>query len=168
MCNKTQSSFRLILQGLLFIGLLVCSLLAGSCSGSDCSLGGEPMLRFTFINSRTHAPVKLFDSLSVTALDTDTILINRDKHIDHISLPLSYTAPQTTFVLHYSRLLQDTIRLTHENSPHFISTDCGIAMFHKLTNITYTQILIDSIRLVNSDVNDYEKENYRIYYTPDK
>lgn len=161
---KRKSGFQISQLIILAIGCILME----ACAENNCSPGGQSVVRMTFINSLTKEPVTLFDSLTVTALGTDSILINRDSHIDHLSLPLSYTDNETHFVLHYNRILRDTINLTHENIPHFISTDCGVGMFHKLTNLSYTQILIDSIRLVNSDVNDYEKENYRIYYTPDE
>ncbi|RGN47360.1 MULTISPECIES: DUF6452 family protein [unclassified Bacteroides] len=138
-----------------------------SCSENDCSLGGRPSVRFSFMNSKTHAIVNLFDSLTVTALDTDSILLNRGKGINHITLPLSYVNEETTFVLHYSRFLRDTIWVKHENYPHFISMDCGISMFYTLKEVQYTTYLLDSITLVNPDINDNEKDNYHIYYTPD-
>ena len=45
--------------------------------------------------------------------------------------------------------------------------DCGISMFYTLKEVQYTTYLLDSITLVNPDINDNEKDNYHIYYTPD-
>lgn len=154
------------LFGILLLSFFIFNLIA--CSENDCSLGGQPSVRFAFINSRTNTRVSLFDSLTVTALKTDSILLNRLEGIDHITLPLSYVSDTTTFILHYSRFLRDTIEVFHENYPHFISIDCGINMFYHLKNADNTSILIDSIRLINPNVNDNEKDNYRIYYTPDE
>ncbi len=154
------------LIGMLLLSFFILTLTG--CSENDCSLGGRPSARFAFIDSRTNTRVSLFDSLTVTALGTDSILLNRLKGIDHITLPLSYVGDTTTFVLHYSRFLRDTIEVFHENYPHFISIDCGVSMFYHLKDVNNTSILIDSIRLVNSDINDNEKDNYRIYYTPDE
>lgn len=150
--------------GILLLSFFIFNLIA--CSENDCSLGGRPSARFAFIDSRTNTRVSLFDSLTVTALETDSILLNRLKGIDHITLPLSYVSDTTTFILHYSRFLRDTIEVFHENYPHFISIDCGINMFYHLKKVDNTSILIDSIRLVNPDIDDNEKDNYRIYYTP--
>ena len=139
-----------------------------ACSDSDCSLGGRPSVRFAFVNSLNRAPVSLFDSLTVTAFDTDSVLVNRERGIDHVTLPLSYSASTTTFVLHYSRFLRDTITVMHTNHPHFISIDCGISMFYHLDGLEHTSILLDSIQLIDPDIDDNEKNNYRIYYTPDE
>lgn len=158
--NKMKGIFFI----LLFHTILSCFL---SCSENDCSLGGRPSARFTFLNSKNGKVINLFDSLTVTALGTDSILLNRGKAINHIILPLSYVNQETTFILHYTRFLRDTIWVTHENFPHFISIDCGVSMFYHLRQIQYTTFLLDSILLVNPDINDNEKENCRIYYTPD-
>lgn len=136
-----------------------------ACSESDCSIEGQPTARFSFFDSRTHSQVSLFDSLTVTALGTDSVLLNREKGIDHLSLPLSYTESTTRFVLHYTHTLRDTLTVSHLNRPHFISMDCGISMFHTLEHVAHTTVLIDSVCLTNPDINDHEKENYRIYYT---
>lgn len=136
-----------------------------SCSESDCSLGGRPAVRFNFIDSKKHTQVSLFDSLTVTALGTDSILLNRVKAINHITLPLNYVEKETTFILKYTRFVHDTLWVEHENYPHFISMDCGISMFYHLKNIRYTTNLIDSIALRNSDIDDNEKENFQIFYT---
>ena len=149
-----------------FLGML--PLAFSACSESDCSLSGRPSVRFAFVNSLDHAPVSLFDSLTVTALGTDSVLVNRERGIDHLTLPLDYSAGTTTFVLHYSRFLRDTITVAHTNHPHFISIDCGISMFYHLDGLEHTSILLDSIQLVNPDIDDNEKNNYRIYYTPDE
>lgn len=163
---RIKTRTRQFLTGSLLLSFFLFNLTA--CSENDCSLEGRPSVRFAFIDSRTNARVNLFDSLTVTALKTDSILLNRLKGINHISLPLSYISDTTTFILHYSRFLRDTIEVFHENYPHFISMDCGISMFYHLKGIDNTSILIDSIQLVNPDINDNEKDNYRIYYTPDE
>lgn len=157
------------MKGLPFIPLLfyIAAFCFSSCSENDCSMGGRPSARFTFINSKNGGIINLFDSLTVTAFGTDSILLNRGKAINHITLPLSYVDHETTFVLHYTSFLRDTIWVTHENFPHFISMDCGIDMFYQLREIRYTTLLLDSISVVNPDIDDNEKENCRIYYTPD-
>lgn len=162
---KDRTKKRQWLAGMLTLFVL---LMVWSCSESDCSLNGQSSIRFVFVNSRNGAVVSLFDSLTVTALSTDSVLLNRERGINHITLPLNYTGETTTFVLHYTRFLRDTLRITHENYPHFISLDCGISMYYQLKDISYTTMLIDSVRLINPEIDDNEKDNYRIYYTPDE
>lgn len=139
--------------------------LMSGCSESDCSLGGRPAARFNFIDSKKHTLVSLFDSLTVTTLGTDSILLNKVKAINHITLPLNYVEKETTFILKYNRFVYDTLWVEHENYPHFISMDCGISMFYHLKNVKYTTNLIDSIALRNPDIDDNEKENFQIFYT---
>lgn len=162
--QRTENKMKGIVFILFFYAIIFCF---PSCSENDCSLGGRPSARFTFLNSKNNKVISLFDSLTITALGTDSILLNRGKSINHIILPLSYVDQETTFILHYTKLLRDTIWVTHKNFPHFISMDCGISMFYQLREIQYTTFLLDSILLVDPNINDNEKENCRIYYTTD-
>lgn len=145
--------------------VLLGTFLVSACSESDCSLGGRPSARFNFIDSKSKKQVSLFDSLTITSSGTDSILLNRAKSINHATLPLSYIAKETTYILKYNRELRDTIWLRHKNIPHFVSMDCGVDMFYEIDSVGYTKYGLDSIVLRNADINDTEKENFQIYYT---
>ena len=148
-----------------FVVVLLGVLLLSACSENDCSLGGRPSARFNFIDAESKKQVSLFDSLTITSIGTDSILLNRAKSINHVTLPLNYIATETTYILKYNRELHDTIWLKHKNIPHFISMDCGVDMFYEIDSVGYTKHGLDSIVLRNADINDTEKENFQIYYT---
>lgn len=80
-----------------------------------------------------------------------------------MSLPLSYTS-QTTFVMHYSETLCDTIELTHKNLPFVSNIECGTLMFHEVESMRYTTNVLDSVVLVNPNIDNEEKTNFNIYY----
>ena len=98
-----------------FISFFIVGLLAlctmGACSENDCSLGGRPSARFNFLDSETNKLVSLFDSLTITSLGTDSILLNRGSAINYVTLPLSYVATETTYILKYTKDVHDTIWL---------------------------------------------------------
>ena len=151
---------------LLFPFLMFC-LLTQSCEESDCSLSTISHARFDFLDSKTHKAVKLTNGVMVSgtttienSLVTDT-LFNRAE--SYMSVPLSYTN-QTTYVMHYSETLRDTIWLTHKNIPFVSDIECGAMMFYQVESFDYTNHVLDSATLVNPVINNEEKKNFNIYY----
>ena len=57
----------------------------------------------------------------------------------------------------------NTICIKKENYPHFESVDCQAAYFHKITAVSSTQHIIESIHLNNPDVNYDTNENIHLY-----
>lgn len=93
------------------------------------------------------------------------ILINRMYGAESIQLPLSYSTQEDTFFLMYSQKLIDTLWVKHQNMPYFTSMECGSVMHYVLLDIQSTNHLIDSIKILNPNINNVLKENVKIYYT---
>ncbi len=151
--------------------VLLSSILFGcliqSCSESDCSLLTTSLARFEFLDSKTHKAVELTEGAMITGiielgdtLDIDTVF-NQAK--SYMSVPLSYTS-QTTYVMHYTETLRDTIRVIHKNIPFVSDIECGAMMFYQVESIGYTTNVLDSVILVNPEINNEEKKNFNIYY----
>lgn len=150
-----------------FFGLFLCLIFGlgiSACSEeNDCSLTSRSMGRFNFLTKSTLAEKKI-DTLSVTALNTDSVLVNKDVLATYESLPLSYTSNTTTFIFHYSETERDTLWVSHQNIAHFVSMECGTTMFHHLDSVRCTYNIIDSIAISNPEIDNNEKENIRIFY----
>ena len=104
------------------------------------------------------------DSLTVTAYGTDSIIINKQKRVHDISLPLRYTADSTKLVFEYSRNKRDTVVIRHSNTPYFLSMDCGYQMKQSITSIRHTRISLDSVHIANKEAGIYGKENIKLFY----
>ena len=105
-----KSLIRLIISGALLCPIISIAI---SCSEeADCSMATRAMLQCTLY---TIDPVTqmvendTLDSLTVTAYGTDSIIINNQKKVHDISLPLRYTADSTKLVFRYSKVTADTI-----------------------------------------------------------
>lgn len=76
--------------------------IGSSCSDeNDCSLAGRPMMYCTLytLDEITDDRVKdTLDSLTITALGTDSIILNNEKNVHTLMLPLRYTSDTTVFV----------------------------------------------------------------------
>ena len=94
----------------LFLILFVAGIAIGthtSCSeDSDCSIAGRAMINGTLYRmpapSETILQNDTLDSLTVTALGTDSIIINNQKKVHTLSLPLRFTSDSTVFIFYYA------------------------------------------------------------------
>ena len=109
-----------------------------SCSDeNDCSLAGRPMMYCTFKSiDKTLVPNVIandtLDSLTITALGTDSIILNNEKKVHKVMLPLRYTSDSTIFILRYDPVRNwdnaDTLYIVQQNTPYFQSMECGYMM----------------------------------------
>lgn len=173
---------------------IILSLLVGacalihSCSTSDCPLTTVSVAHFDFLDSETHstytfstafdvtgfilADVTVYDTLSDGTIQERIVrdsVLNDTIYNDAsttMSLPMGYTE-LTTYVLHYTERMRDTIRVAHKSTPYLEDIECGTMMFYTVENVTYTTNRLDSITIINPNINNEEKQNFIIYYRSD-
>lgn len=140
------------------------------CGESDCSLTTVSLARFDFLDSQTHGGVGITSGATITGIVQleDTILTDTiyNKAETSMTLPLSYTN-RTTYVMHYTETIRDTIELTHKNIPYVSDIECGTMMFYKVESVKYTTYALDSVVIINPNINNEEKKNFYIYFRVD-
>lgn len=110
---------------LVILGAILCPIIsiAISCSEeADCSMTARPMVNCILyrVDPETqYVENDTLDSLTVTAYGTDSIIINNQKKVHDISLPLRYTEDSTKLIFKYSRNKSDTMVIRHTNTPLF-------------------------------------------------
>lgn len=151
----------------IFILLAVLAFLPGCGGETDCPLNTISVARFEFLDSKTHQSVQITNGATVTGiasvdgtLDIDTVF---NQAQSYMSVPLSYT-DQTTFVIHYTETMRDTIEVTHRNIPYVSDIECPAMMFYEVENMRYTTNALDSVKLVNPQITNEERINFNIYY----
>ena len=139
-----------------------------SCSEeADCSIATRAMMQSYYYTLDPETEVvsnDTLDSLTVTAFGTDSIIINNQKKVHDLSLPLRYTADSTELVLRYSKTLTDTLVVYQTNTPYFLSMDCGYQMKQSIKDVNYSRHSLDSIRIVNKEAGIYGTENLKLFY----
>ena len=139
-----------------------------SCSEeADCSMATRVMMQCYFYTLDPETEVvsnDTLDSLTVTAFGTDSIIINNQKKVHDLSLPLRYTADSTVLVFRYSKTLTDTLIVYQTNTPYFLSMDCGYQMKQSIKDVNYSRHSLDSIRIVNKEAGIYGTENLKLFY----
>ena len=143
-----------------------------SCSSTDCPLNNVVRAYYTIYSSSTREKQTITDTLSITA--ADSVVLNKAINISSFNLPMSYGLSEDTLYFKFASSkasATDTVFIAHTNIPHFVSLDCGTAIFHKITGIHWTKrtptenlpIAIDSIFVSKSDVNYDQTENFKVY-----
>ena len=131
MKNLIRIFLILLLSVVLSVSTVRCS------DENDCSLAGRPMMYCTFKSiDKTLVPNVIandtLDSLTITALGTDSIILNNEKKVHKVMLPLRYTSDSTIFILRYDPVRNwdnaDTLYIVQQNTPYFQSMECGYMM----------------------------------------
>lgn len=154
--------------------LWLACLFFSACEEDNCPPNALSYATFSFVNEKGEK-VAYKDSLTVvgctefSTLNTsrDTI-INRQTNTSILSLPLSY-GKQTIFLLHYMNIGKtDTLIIRHDSNPAITNIECGSMMFHRITQVETRASILDSLVIINPVVDNYEKENCKIYFTADR
>ena len=152
--------------------ILLLAAMAG-CTSIDC-----PVQNLVYTNYMLMKPDGTADTLGVDTMwiwsqradGTDTLLVSSlcGSSATSFSLPISYTQPEDVICTMVAdttgTIWLDTIRILKENYPHFESVDCQAAYFHKITAVSNTRRIIDSVVINKPDVNyDATTEHFYLY-----
>ena len=149
--------------------LLLPALFFPACEVENCPPNALAFAHFSFVDQYGRA-VMYTDTLTVIGqIDSgdstiNDTLINRDTEIGELSIPLSY-GEQTRFILSYNGRSRDVITVNHRNIPYFMNLDCGTMMFYEVTSAESTTRMLDSLVITNPNIDNNEKENFKIYFT---
>lgn len=119
---------------------------------------------FYTLNENGMAVNDTLDSLTITAFGTDSVILNNQKEVRNLMLPLRYTVDSTVLVFRYSRVTTDTLILYHTNTPYFLSMDCGYQMQQEVTGARYSRHRLDSIYISYNEAGIDGRENIKMFY----
>ncbi len=156
---------------------IILSLLFGllaSCNNSDCTLSNVVRSFYVFVNSETGTTATIGDTLTVTALPADTVLLNRSTKFSKLSLPMGYVQNVDSFRFKFKTkagVVIDTVCIEHTNTPHFESLDCGVSIFHVVKRVTVSKrkptkdfpTAIDSIVIINPKVTYEANDHFKVF-----
>ena len=154
---------------LILAGVLLCPAIGfmASCSEeADCSMNERAMTNCGIytIDADGFIANDTLDSLTVTAFGTDSIIVNNQKGVNDLTLPLRYTVDSTILVFRYSRYTTDTLVIHHTNTPYFLSMDCGYQMLQSVSEIRSSRHRLDSIYISYNEVGIDGRENIKMFY----
>lgn len=155
--------------------IIVVLLLLAACSSIDCPMNNLVYTQYQLMRADGQADT-LSDTLTVYTNrhdGSDSVIINLEVGAKVLDLPISYAQAVDSFFIVTKDTLtktvfRDTLTVEKENRIHFESTDCGVSYFHKLTSVNSTKHRIDSVRIINPDVNyETSRKHFYIYFSPE-
>ncbi len=162
---KTINNIQATLTALLLLILVSCD------NGADCNINNVAYNRIqlysaiagndTIGSDKYSYPDTLTVKLVING--NDSIIINRLVGASELQLPVCFTQECDTLVMEYSNAGNDTLYIEHTNIPYFVSSDCGMAMYHHLTGLKHTNNLIDSAAINEAFINYDWNENIKLY-----
>ena len=145
---------------------LLASIIQACSEEPDCSMTARGWLQCNFytLSEDGRAVNDTLDSLTITAFGTDSVILNNQKEVHNLMLPLRYTVDSTVLVFRYSRVTTDTLILYHTNTPYFLSMDCGYQMQQEVTGARYSRHRLDSIYISYNEAGIDGRENIKMFY----
>jgi hypothetical protein len=134
-----------------------------SCSSGTCYEDTIPVVVTDIYSSETKKTVTC-DSIKITGISLygDTLITDETSVSEFkFSLDPVNTISKLIFLLD---AVADTVSITYTSSPHFISPGCGYTFFNQITNIEWTEHIIDSLKIDNQSITLDGQKNLRLYY----
>ncbi len=116
-----------------------------------------------FINGKTQNPIA-FDSLTVQGVGADSILMNNQKKVNKLSLPLRTDTTATSFLLTSGSSYKETITIYHTPAPYFVSMACGCFVYHTIDTIETTNMRLTQAEILNTAVQNTPEDNIRLFF----
>jgi len=154
--------------------VIILSLLVCACSSIECPINNIPTCGYAVTKS-TGKQDTLADTLSIYALradGSDTCLLNKSVSTKKFSIPMSHTNDEDVLLFYVASRYNDstmyyyydTVRVRKTNQAHFESVDCSPNYFHTITDVSWTQNLIENIDLIQQEVTYDSTTNFNIVF----
>ena len=152
------------------IGLFVLLAVLAACEPDktcrqDVDVNATILLKGTFIDTAGVASsFTTWDSITVQGVGSDSVLYDNEKSVSKLLVPLRIDKNVTAYALTW-RGKTDTLYMWHDNTQRFISMACGCVVYHTIESVAGRSVWMDSLKLVNSAVENIEQDNVQVYVT---
>jgi len=103
-----------------------------------------------------------YDSIAQNYVYVDSNLFIKSKLTSKIYLPLHKFKVESKYEVTFNKT-KDTITVLHENADQFLSLECGCIKIHTIDTVLTTNHFVDSIRIINHNVNTNNAENIHLF-----
>lgn len=159
--------------------LVLCSFFSACTEDTTCrkdmAVNMVVTLQADSLNEKQHnVRYTSWDSITVQIVGENTILWDNKKGVKQLPLFLHPTsqAPNlpetetnsviTAFTMTY-HLQTDTLYVEHTPRQYFVSLACGCAIYHTILNAWSSDHRVDSVQIINANVENAVQENLRIH-----
>lgn len=161
------------MRRLLFILVVALLGIVVGCSSNECLDNQNSLPVASFWSSDASPRQVAVDSLYVTAVGAPGDALVTDSTLTPISqlyLPFDIDKPQTSFRFEYQQKalkeagITDVVTFHYDAEPHFASIACGAVIYYKITDITHSSNLIDSVTCPEGVITNKAGANINIYF----
>lgn len=160
-----KSFFHIIAAALLAVTLHT------GCNSTGCTENQNSVPLAGFYSMSTGDGISV-DSLAIGGVGApnDSLLVGPSERASQVYLPLRSTETSTTFVIKYMQKalaqygLEDHITFYYESSPWFASEECGAMYHYRITRVSHTSQLLDSVGISDSLITNIERETIGLYF----
>lgn len=153
-----------------YIALVVCTMMIVACTtDTTCRQDMEVAMGVTLhadsLNDKGLA-VKYtkWDSITVETVGSNGIgiVVDNKKGLSKLTLPMRPDTTRTAYIITFHEQT-DTLFVEHTQRQYFVSLACGCAIYHTITNAWSTDWRVDSVVILNANVENAVQDNLRIY-----
>lgn len=145
--------------------------LTSGCNTSGCMENRSSVPLAGFYNASDGAAISL-DSIEISGENApgDSVLSPAGATVSKIYLPMRSTEDVTTWIFAYRwkaldyPALNDTITFQYSTTPYFASEECGVIYKYRITALSHTSHLIDSVGISDSLITNTDIERIKIYF----
>lgn len=142
----------------------------GGCSTDGCLNNQNSLPLAGFYSSSTGLPISI-DSVDIGGVGAphDSLLHSTGTPAGEIYLPFRSASNLTSFYFHYTQSnissdeFNDTVTFRYDSEPFFASEECGAMYRFRITDVTYTRHLIDSVGITDSLVTNVDLQRIKIF-----
>ena len=105
-----------------------------------------------------------WDSITVETVGSNGIgiVVDNKKGLSKLTLPMRPDTTRTAYIITFHEQT-DTLFVEHTQRQYFVSLACGCAIYHTINNAWSTDWRVDSVVILNANVENAVQDNLRIY-----
>lgn len=151
--------------------IVLAAVITAACSSSGCLDNGSALPLAGFYSSETAKAISV-DSVEISGIGApdDSVLLKSQNGVKQVYLPFNPAERSVRWCLSYRQKhldfpeYNDTIAFSYDPITYFASEDCGAMYIYRITSVSHTSHLIDSITLVDSLITNVEFERIKIFF----
>ena len=140
-----------------------------SCSSSGCIENKSSIPLAGFYDSHTKQAITV-RGINIGGVGAEQLILSNSEQASRVYLPLRSSKTTTSFYFNYATdtitgaQLNDTITFDYKSIPYFVSDECGAMYYYEITGMRYTQVMIDSVKILDNLVTNTDVERIKIYF----
>ena len=147
----------------LLLSLLFCACTQETTCHKDMGVAVVLSLQADSLNAKGHyVKYTTWDSISVELLDPYYPLYENRKSLSKLPLPLRPDTCISSYLMTFHEQT-DTLFVEHTPRQYFVSLACGCAIYHTITAAWSTDPRVDSVQIINANVENAVQENLCIH-----